>query len=343
MIWSNKQIKFLKDNYSIRGKKWCVKKLMLNENQVRYMASKLRLKIDLNSKLLNYDNKGKGHFKGKKRPDHSIKMKEAVKNGKLPNFLKRPTETIIKKCIICNKKMKFKVPEKSLLNYKLKNTCSNKCFKLLISKNTSNYQKINGHPKGMKGKHHTVKTKKAMSERWLKMWRDKNSWLNSEENKQRVSDMNIKLHKLGVLGGNNAYSNCKRGWFYYKDKKYFMRSGWEIRYAAYLVRLMHWKIIKDWEYEVDTFWFKSIKRGVRSYKPDFKIYNLDGSIEYHEVKGIMDSKSKTKIKRMALYYPNVKLKIMDATYFKLNKNNIPSYNYAINKYSSVKDEQVEEK
>jgi len=46
-------------------------------------------------------------------------------------------------------------------------------------------------------------------------------------------------------------------------------------------------------------------------QPDFKIINFDDTFEYWEVKGYMDSKSKTKIKRMAKYYPDIKLKIID--------------------------------
>lgn len=33
---------------------------------------------------------------------------------------------------------------------------------------------------------------------------------------------------------------------------------------------------------------------------------------YHEVKGWMDDRSKTKIKRMRIYYPDVKLIVIDA-------------------------------
>ena len=55
---------------------------------------------------------------------------------------------------------------------------------------------------------------------------------------------------------------------------------------------------------------------MRSYTPDFKIYNWTGTIEYHEVKGYMDNKSKTKVKRMAKYYPSVFLKVVDQNNYK---------------------------
>src|SRR4051812_46374772 len=67
-----------------------------------------------------------------------------------------------------------------------------------------------------------------------------------------------------------------------------------------------------WEYEPDTFWFEKIKRGVRSYLPDF--IDMNGT-SYHEVKGWMDPKSVTKIKRMA-NYPAVKLVVITGKEYK---------------------------
>ena len=126
----------------------------------------------------------------------------------------------------------------------------------------------------------------------------------------------------------NIYSNAKRG--VRDDLGYFVRSGWEANYARYLKWLVSKNQIKCFEYEPDTFWFEEIKRGVRSYLPDFKVTNNDGSIEYHEVKGYMDDKSKTKIARMAKYYPQIKLIIVDKKYYNSIKKisrMIPNWEY----------------
>lgn len=88
------------------------------------------------------------------------------------------------------------------------------------------------------------------------------------------------------------------------------RSGWEANYARYLNFLMKQNVIWNWEYECETFWFNEIKRGVRSYLPDFKVWQTPTKFYFVEVKGYMDSKSKTKIKRMAKYYPKVKLEVV---------------------------------
>lgn len=97
-------------------------------------------------------------------------------------------------------------------------------------------------------------------------------------------------------------------------RKYY-RSKMEANYARYLEFLKVKKNIKDWEYEPETFWFEKIKRGVRSYKPDFRIVKNDDNIEYHEVKGFMDNKSKTKLSRMEKYYPDIKIKVIDKTVY----------------------------
>ena len=104
--------------------------------------------------------------------------------------------------------------------------------------------------------------------------------------------------------------------------RHYFRSTWEANYALYLDFLRKRGDIFTWEYEPDTFWFENIRRGVRSYLPDFMIMNTDGSHEYHEVKGYMDAQSRTKIKRMAKYYPTVKLIIIDSKQYQDLKNKL---------------------
>jgi len=112
------------------------------------------------------------------------------------------------------------------------------------------------------------------------------------------------------------HQKVKSGWFDNGRKRYYMRSGWEINYAYYLEFQVLHGLIKDWFYEKDEFWFPGIKRGCRSYLPDFKIINNDGSIEYHEVKGYMDQKSRTKLARMSRYYPDVKVEVINSVRYR---------------------------
>lgn len=92
----------------------------------------------------------------------------------------------------------------------------------------------------------------------------------------------------------------------------YVRSAWEANYARYLNWLKEIGSIENWEYEADTFEFAEIKRGTRFYTPDFKVYEGDGRVVYHEVKGWMDPASKTKLSRMARYYPEVRIVVIDA-------------------------------
>lgn len=96
----------------------------------------------------------------------------------------------------------------------------------------------------------------------------------------------------------------------------YFRSSWEANYARYLNILVDKGEVAAWEFEADTFTFESIKRGCRHYTPDFKVTMPDGSTEYHEVKGWMDAKSQTKLKRMAKYFPSVKVVVIAKNSYK---------------------------
>ncbi len=91
----------------------------------------------------------------------------------------------------------------------------------------------------------------------------------------------------------------------------FVRSSWEANYARYLNFLKANGSIQKWEYEPETFLFEEVKRGTRSYTPDFKITENDGTIIFHELKGYMSPVSKTKLNRMSKYYPDVKIRVID--------------------------------
>ncbi len=94
-------------------------------------------------------------------------------------------------------------------------------------------------------------------------------------------------------------------------REIFFRSTWEANYARVLQWLKEQGSIKDWEFETVTYPFPGIKRGCIDYKIDFKVINPDDSFEIHEVKGYMDKKSATKLERMAKFYPDVKIVIVD--------------------------------
>jgi hypothetical protein len=128
---------------------------------------------------------------------------------------------------------------------------------------------------------------------------------------------------------NASQRQTYKGWQTIDNKRYYYKSKWEYRYALYLDFMKKYNHINDWFYEPHTFYFEGIKRGTTNYKPDFKVIFPSGNEEWIEVKGYMDSKSATKIKRMAKYFPEIKLRVVDKTWFATNskilKNVIKSW------------------
>lgn len=111
-------------------------------------------------------------------------------------------------------------------------------------------------------------------------------------------------------------ASWKAGWREIGGIRKYYRSRWEANYARYLQWLKEHGQIESWEHEPETFWFGGIKRGCMSYLPDFRIKECDGRTVYHEVKGWMDDRSKTKLRRMAKYHPTVSLIVIDAHGYK---------------------------
>lgn len=186
--------------------------------------------------------------------------------------------------------------------------------RLKVSKHMTENIKKNGHPKGMLNKKHKRKSKDQIISTKLERYGTLN--FRTKETNNRM--LNTRMKRYGKLNffTDNTYSRCKRGWKTVGDQKYFFRSGWEKNYACYLEWLKQQGEIKDWKFETKTFWFENIKRGIRSYLPDFEVVTKNDLIEYHEVKGYMDSKSKTKLKRMTKYYPDIKMILIDGEQYK---------------------------
>lgn len=115
------------------------------------------------------------------------------------------------------------------------------------------------------------------------------------------------------------------GWRTVGGKRHYFRSLWEANYAFYLEWKKQKSWITEWEHEPKTFWFEGIKRGCVSYLPDFSVTDIDGNIFWVEIKGWMDPKSKTKIKRFAKYFPEEKLIVIDAAWYKSNSSKLSKF------------------
>lgn len=106
-----------------------------------------------------------------------------------------------------------------------------------------------------------------------------------------------------------AWSDLGGHHHYYKSKA-------ERRFAAYLEFKLTRGEIQSWTPEEKRFEFMALRHGVTSYLPDFRVTMNDGTIRYFEVKGWLDPKSRTALKRMKLYYPEISITLIDKAWFK---------------------------
>jgi hypothetical protein len=181
-----------------------------------------------------------------------------------------------------------------------------------LSEKTRERWKNQPHPRGYLGYKHGPETRKKLSVVSKRHWDGM-----SEDQKADLvmKQLRTKVDKYGSVAPNVRRGSWKAGWREIGTVRKFFRSRWEANYARYLEWLKQRGEISEWQHEPETFWFEAIKRGVRSYLPDFKVTELGGSVAYHEVKGWFDARSKTTIRRMAKYHPTVKLVVIDKTQY----------------------------
>lgn len=175
-----------------------------------------------------------------------------------------------------------------------------------ISESTKIRIRERGHPKGALGMKHSDETKRIISEKSKQAWMNKTEE-QLEQHSKMASENGRKTNPINREG-----ASWKAGWRDIGGYRKYYRSRWEANYARYLEHLRVNGVIRSWLHEPRTFWFDGIKRGCMSYLPDFEVIENSGRFVYHEVKGWMDDRSKTKIKRMAKYHPEIELVVIGA-------------------------------
>jgi hypothetical protein len=283
--WNEEEIAFLIENYPKMGKQWCIEKLGRSESQIRYKASKLKLRArGISAAWFEKNKKHSELLTGRLRPEQSEFMKNAYKSGSM-----KPRE--------------FSDNEKKEYSERMKN-----------------HIKENGHPRGALGMKHSGVTKEKISLNSSKTWKN--------ITEEQLFERNMKAMKTRVKNGTQfterKNASWKASWREIGGVKKYYRSKWEANYAYYLQWLKEKGEIIDWKHEPLTFWFEGIKRGTASYLPDFWVKEKNGSEAYHEVKGWMDERSITKIKRMAKYHPSVKLVVIDSSSYTALKKSVCS-------------------
>lgn len=155
-----------------------------------------------------------------------------------------------------------------------------------------------GHPRGALGMKHTPEAKARMSQKSQAFWDGM-----TRDQRDDLVFKRVKARRDAGIPFANPRGNWKAAWREVGPQRCYFRSRWEANYARYLEWLRSIGEINSWEHEPHTFWFEGIRRGCVSYLPDFRVVNNDGSVQWHEVKGWMDARSKTVLKRMAKYHP----------------------------------------
>lgn len=174
------------------------------------------------------------------------------------------------------------------------------------------------HPRGFLGGRHSDVMRQEMSIRVREEWEIAKAtgtkWM-SEENLQKYSDL-MSERAAQRSASSSPYSRGKRGKRADLNDVYF-RSSWEANYARYLNLMMREDLVEWWGYETKRFSFPTIKRGTRTYAPDFEVKYRDTYYSvFVEVKGWMDEASKRRLSFMAQYHPEITLNVVGAKEYK---------------------------
>lgn len=178
------------------------------------------------------------------------------------------------------------------------------------------YIREHGHPRGALGMKHSPATLQTMSDTSRKKWKElKQRPILMDLRRTKTAQTNLARYGVAcpvhaINQGSNVYSRCRRG--KREDLGFFVRSRWEANYARYLKWLQQKGHIASWQYEPTTFRFDGVSRGPYTYKPDFLVVKNDGTQAYHEVKGWMDSGSRSRLKRFGKFYPQHTVVVVDA-------------------------------
>lgn len=280
MKWTEEQIEFLCANYPKMGRDRCAVVMGLTTGQIRSKASRLQLKaMGMSDAWVEGQAKAARAKVGKKRPEHSEAMKSLHKMGRGAFALLTPE--------------------------KRKTTTQ----KMWESKKRLDPE---WHPRGMLGKKHTDNCKEIIGEKSKKAWRG----MTAQKKQERLVKIAKARSQKGTYTIPRPHATWKGGWRNIGGVNKYYRSRWEANYARYLQWLQERGEILSWTHEPKVFWFEGVKRGTVSYLPDFCVVEKNGEEAYHEVKGWMDKRSATKLKRMKKYHPSVRIVLIAAKEYK---------------------------
>ena len=286
MRWTKEEIEILKEAYKNR-----------NNNKRENISNELSKKLNKTPKAiinkaskLNITNKDK--YYTEEEINYLRENIDKMSYKDMAGVLNKNSSNVCRKCkelgLIKTKKSKsvlYSVPKKIYTKEQREE----------MSIRAKEWYKTHEHPKGFKGHKHSDIEREKMAKNIKKWWNNVNiKVIQERNNKQRQTRiLNNTLNPMN--NQENPYSRARGGKRSDLNNIYF-RSAWEANIARYYNYLGI-----EWQFEPKTFVFENIKRGNVSYTPDFYLPKED---KWIEVKGWMDGKSKTKLKRFKEQYPN---------------------------------------
>lgn len=171
----------------------------------------------------------------------------------------------------------------------------------------------NGHPRGMLGKHHTQDVREAISAA--------NTGRKVPVHQVEKS-IKSRYEKYGSISTHRPHATWKAGWRTVGGKSIYFRSRWEFNYAAYLESLRVSGSVSSWVHEPKAFLLSTPGGRVRGYLPDFQVTLAAGDVQYHEVKGWMDERSREKLVLMSSQHPSAVIVLIDKAWFRKHEKTL---------------------
>ena len=290
MSWTEEEKQLLVDNYPYMSNKELMLLLNKTDGQLRGMKSRLGLNSKCNPLtqeekdiIIDYYNK---------HDNNSIDLDELSLLINRPKtsicrFAKK--ENLTNNCRPLTEKTINKMKE-GIEKYHKSDEYKNNIYEQQTD--LLRYYSKNKHPRGMLGKHHSEDTREKMSKVHIELAANM-----SYEEKHAIAMKAIETkikNNISPQTTSNSYSRTKGG--IRKDLGIYFRSSWE----ANIARILDYENI-EWKYEYKRFYFDDKSDGILSYQPDFYLPQFH---KWIEVKGWMDEKSKIRLNRFSIEYPD---------------------------------------
>lgn len=291
--WTQEDVAFLREHYPDKGKVWCCNAMNRTEASIRQQAYELGLRQNPKGQFFReWQSRAAASKVGKKRPGHSAFMRQRIHAN--PALRMKMTAAMHGGAAKAMQNPEYKAKVLARL------ASPENLAKAGAAQQRPELRAIhraNGKRRWAENDAFRAKTMKRLQ--------------GQEHRKEHSRFMTERLKAQ-----TSAYSRTQSGKRNINGREQFFRSRWE----ANIARVLDFQG-RRWQYEAMTFPFDKVRRGTRSYTPDFYLPDED---LYIEVKGWWDAKSLTKKKRMAKYHPGIKIEYWDSKMYRVLERQLSS-------------------